>query len=57
MQHVAGENQPEKGSDDQTVLEHAKKINQTIVTDNHDLIVLCARPISLSSGLIPWIRT
>lgn len=41
VQHVAGENQPEKGSDDQTVLEHAKKINQTIVTDNHDLIVLC----------------
>lgn len=41
VQHVGGENQPEKGSDDQTVLEHAKKINQTIVTDNHDLIVLC----------------
>lgn len=39
--HVA-HNQPPRGSDDATVLAHAAATNQTIVTANHDMIMLCA---------------
>jgi predicted nuclease of predicted toxin-antitoxin system len=40
--HVKGPGQPPQGAEDQIVLDHAKKHNQTIVTYNHDMLLLCA---------------
>lgn len=40
--HVGGEGQPPFGSEDEVVLEHAHRCNQIIVTNNYDLIMLCA---------------
>jgi hypothetical protein len=37
-----GDGAPARGSADATVLDHAKKTNQVIVTSNHDMIILCA---------------
>ena len=42
VSHVGDANQPDRGSDDETVLRHAQATNQVIVTHNHDMIVLCA---------------
>lgn len=42
MSHVGADQQPPKGSDDEVVLRHAQRTNQVIVTQNHDMIVLCA---------------
>ena len=42
VHHVGGKDQPPKGSDDAAVLAAAQRTNQTIVTNNHDMIVLCA---------------
>lgn len=40
--HVHGEGQPPKGSKDAVVLDHVRKHNQIVVTNNYDMIVLCA---------------
>jgi predicted nuclease of predicted toxin-antitoxin system len=42
VDHVGGEGQPPKKSTDGEVLDHARKCQQIIVTNNHDMIVLCA---------------
>jgi predicted nuclease of predicted toxin-antitoxin system len=41
VEHVGGDGQPAKGSEDSVVLEAAKRRNQVVVTTNHDMIVLC----------------
>jgi predicted nuclease of predicted toxin-antitoxin system len=41
VEHVGGEGQPVRGSPDEVVLTHAIRCKQTIVTSNHDMIVLC----------------
>lgn len=33
---------PARGSSDEVVLDHAIRVNQIVVTSNHDMIVLCA---------------
>lgn len=38
---VGGPGQPARGSTDETVLDHAMRCNQIVVTANHDFIVLC----------------
>lgn len=40
--HVGGPGQPAKQSSDPDVLDHAMRNNQTVVTKNHDMIMLCA---------------
>lgn len=40
--HVHGEGQPPKGSEDAVVLDAAQQQKRTIVTNNHDMIALCA---------------
>nr|WP_268234467.1 DUF5615 family PIN-like protein [Egicoccus halophilus] len=42
VSHVGAEGQPVRGSDDETVLRQAQATNQVIVTQNHDMLVLCA---------------
>lgn len=39
--YVHGEGQPAKGSEDAAVLDAAQRQKRTIVTNNHDMIVLC----------------
>jgi hypothetical protein len=39
--HVGGAEAPERGSLDPDVLDHAMKCNQTVVTSNNDMVVLC----------------
>lgn len=41
-QHIGAKGQPKKGTSDAAVLAHAKKRKQTVVTNNHDMIVLAA---------------
>jgi len=42
VEHVGGVGQPSKGSSDGEVLEHARRCHQYVVTNNMDMIVLCA---------------
>lgn len=51
VEHVGGDGQPEKGAEDQQVLAHAKRNGQTIVTQNNDMVVLCAE----SQEFVVWI--
>jgi predicted nuclease of predicted toxin-antitoxin system len=39
--HV-GDDAPVRGSTDQEVLDHARRTRQTIVTSNHDMMLICA---------------
>ena len=39
--HVGGSKQPARGASDEAVLDHTIRTNETIVTSNHDMIVLC----------------
>lgn len=41
VRHIGQDLQPEKGSEDEAVLDHAKRTNQVVLTNNHDMIVLC----------------
>lgn len=43
VQHVGQEGEPVRGTDDEALIEHARSTNQTIVTSNHDMIVLCCQ--------------
>lgn len=40
--HVGAPEQPPLGSEDATILTAAKATNQVVVTNNHDMIALCA---------------
>lgn len=40
--HVGGDDQPPKGTPDPGVLDHAMRCNQTVVSKNYDMIILCA---------------
>ena len=40
--HVGGVDQPRKGTADPEVLDHAMRLNQTVVSKNYDMIMLCA---------------
>lgn len=40
--HVGGDGQPPRGTPDEDVLRHAQKCSQVVVTQNNDMVVLCA---------------
>lgn len=40
--HIGGDDAPPKGTPDEDVLGHALATNKMILTENHDLIVICA---------------
>lgn len=42
VSHVGADDQAGRGSDDETVLRHGQETNQVIVSQNHDMLVLCA---------------
>lgn len=47
----AEDNQPDRGSSDMAILKHARATNQTIVTINNDMVLLCAE----SRESVVWI--